>query len=415
MGIRLPGVALYYLPQDDLAPECYECIMYPLFAWSAICEQYIFDDCPPPDFQIINMRERPRYINPNQPLPRGGREKARMKEMVYSGDIVMLEIEYHPGNPFRIDEQGALVFDGSRYDFKLDGVDNIIAEYGRSVRRRQRRDPNYRPRTTVRRQGYMGARSLGYAPLISPDERPQLTPAVLITRPGQPPLHHAEQVMFAVPSVPVAPPAAGTATGLPGRSSSDGDWYMGGEACEGTCEECAVRDAGVRDGTRGPGHVFNTDGTTDESQPNIGKHLSAEQQAELGGAGSGSPGGWEPQDEENARSKEGSHNNNFGRFKKDDLVSSANEPINDKGLSAAARAWEKHAGRPDGFFEPLKGNPTQKSKVANQFVNEVLNNKNTIKTELSKGGVEYRLPDGRGVRYNSDGSFSGFLDPKKPR
>ncbi|KJJ85654.1 hypothetical protein OMAG_000479 [Candidatus Omnitrophus magneticus] len=43
----------------------------------------------------------------------------------------------------------------------------------------------------------------------------------------------------------------------------------------------------------------------------------------------------------------------------------------------------------------------------------MLNNKNTVRTDLSKGGIEYRLPDGRGVRYNSDGSFSGFLDPKR--
>lgn len=39
------------------------------------------------------------------------------------------------------------------------------------------------------------------------------------------------------------------------------------------------------------------------SNPNIGKDLTNEQKKELGGTGSGTPGGWEPQDEENARSK----------------------------------------------------------------------------------------------------------------
>ncbi|MEY1578761.1 hypothetical protein AB7Z98_07825 [Providencia manganoxydans] len=34
--------------------------------------------------------------------------------------------------------------------------------------------------------------------------------------------------------------------------------------------------------------------------------------------------------------------------------------MNKQGLSAAARAWDKHAARPDGFFEPLNGNPAQK-------------------------------------------------------
>ncbi|WP_395755591.1 hypothetical protein OT793_12300 [Edwardsiella ictaluri] len=78
-----------------------------------------------------------------------------------------------------------------------------------------------------------------------------------------------------------------------------------------------------------------------------------------------------------------------------------------------ARAWEKHAGRPGGVFDPLKGNTAQKNEAAGNFVNEVLNNKGTVRTDLSRGGVEYRLPDSRSVPYNSIGSFSGFLDPKR--
>jgi filamentous hemagglutinin len=103
----------------------------------------------------------------------------------------------------------------------------------------------------------------------------------------------------------------------------------------------------------------------------------------------------------------------IGPAAKANLVSSANEPINGQGMSAAARAREKHAGRSDGTFEPLKGNVFQKNEAATKFVNEVLNNPGTIETQLSRGGVEYRLPSGQGLRYNSDGSFSGFLDPKR--
>ncbi|SUB83922.1 Uncharacterised protein [Pragia fontium] len=146
------------------------------------------------------------------------------------------------------------------------------------------------------------------------------------------------------------------------------------------------------------------------AQPNVGKDLTDAEKAELGGTDSGTPGGWGPQDEENARNNE---SNKFDQFKKNDLVEAAEKPINNQGMSAAARAWEKHAGRPGGVFEPLKGNPAQKNEAASRFVNEVLNNKGTIKTDLSRGGVEYRLPDGRGIRYNADGSFSGFLDPKR--
>lgn len=32
---------------------------------------------------------------------------------------------------------------------------------------------------------------------------------------------------------------------------------------------------------------------------------------------------------------------------------------------------------------------------------------------IYRGGVEYRLPNGKGIRYNSDSSFSGLLDPKR--
>jgi filamentous hemagglutinin len=98
---------------------------------------------------------------------------------------------------------------------------------------------------------------------------------------------------------------------------------------------------------------------------------------------------------------------------KDSLISSANKPINGQGMSAAARAWEKHAGREGGTFEPLKGNVAQKNESASKFVSDVLSNPGTVRTELSRGGVEYRLPSGQGIRYNSDGSFSGFLDPRR--
>ncbi|ECI4598931.1 hypothetical protein DQD29_22540, partial [Salmonella enterica subsp. salamae] len=42
----------------------------------------------------------------------------------------------------------------------------------------------------------------------------------------------------------------------------------------------------------------------DAENPNVGKDLTDEEKNELGGAGSGSPNGWGPQDEENARNQE---------------------------------------------------------------------------------------------------------------
>ncbi|HIB1651751.1 TPA: hypothetical protein ACWV6T_005999, partial [Salmonella enterica subsp. enterica serovar Muenchen] len=96
-------------------------------------------------------------------------------------------------------------------------------------------------------------------------------------------------------------------------------------------------------------------------------------------------------------------------------IAAANKPINSQGLSAAARAWEKHAGRSGGTFEPLSGNPTQKNIAAEGFIRDVLNNPHTVRNELSRGGVDYRLPSGQGVRFNSDGSFNTLLDPPEKK
>ncbi|MBZ9152008.1 hemagglutinin repeat-containing protein [Escherichia coli] len=228
----------------------------------------------------------------------------------------------------------------------------------------------------------------------------------------------AENNMLNVIATETAANTAAAIAGATGNASkdtgNDNSWDTGG-GCEGSREQCAVRDPS-RDGTRGPGHVLNGDNTDENKQPNLGKDVASatdKDKAELGGAGAGTPGGWEPQDEENGRAKQIQSSNFDDKFKKEDLISSANQPINNQGLSAAARAWEKHAGRPGGVFDPLKGNTVQKNEVAGNFVNEVLNNNETVRTDLSRGGVEYRLPDGRDVRYNSDGSFSGFLDPKR--
>lgn len=63
--------------------------------------------------------------------------------------------------------------------------------------------------------------------------------------------------------------------------------------------------------------------------------------------------------------------------------------------------------------EPLKGSPAEKNAAASQFVQDVLSNSDSTNTQLSRGGVEYRLPNGQGIRFNADGSLSGFLDPRR--
>lgn len=55
------------------------------------------------------------------------------------------------------------------------------------------------------------------------------------------------------------------------------------------------------------GRACSSDGDEKQNQPNVGKTLTDAVKAELGDAGSGMLGGWEPQDEENARNNE-AHN-----------------------------------------------------------------------------------------------------------
>nr|WP_314545061.1 DUF637 domain-containing protein [uncultured Pseudomonas sp.] len=105
---------------------------------------------------------------------------------------------------------------------------------------------------------------------------------------------------------------------------------------------------------------------------------------------------------------------NFGGRTFDDLSAAASNPINKEGLTEAARALTKHASgqRATGTFPKLTGGIEKQNATALGIIDDVLKNSNSTFSNLSRGGLEVRAPDGRGLRYNNDGSFSGFLDPK---
>lgn len=52
------------------------------------------------------------------------------------------------------------------------------------------------------------------------------------------------------------------------------------------------------------GRACSSDDAKQTDGPNAGKNLTDAEKVELGGAGSGTPGGWGPEDEENARNSE---------------------------------------------------------------------------------------------------------------
>ncbi|MET3442248.1 filamentous hemagglutinin [Variovorax paradoxus] len=94
-------------------------------------------------------------------------------------------------------------------------------------------------------------------------------------------------------------------------------------------------------------------------------------------------------------------------------LSAASQPFRETGLSQAARAWDKHdLSRPGGTYPPLTGNTAAKNEAAAQFVVSVLKNPDVKVTALSRGGTEYRLPNGQGFRVEPNGQFN-LVDPKR--
>ena len=149
MSLSLPGNDLYYLPRDDLAPEKYEEIISPYSAWPRIESKYVFDDRHSVGFQLINMREREIHGYSNQPPPYGTREREKLKSMLYSGEVVMLDgFSAARGWLFYINNDGELIC-RDPLSFTFDGAQRVIQEYKRSVARRDDSNRGGKPRPTA--------------------------------------------------------------------------------------------------------------------------------------------------------------------------------------------------------------------------------------------------------------------------
>ena len=85
------------------------------------------------------------------------------------------------------------------------------------------------------------------------------------------------------------------------------------------------------------------------------------------------------------------------------------------GESVAARKLTQHAQRSGYFAEPT-GGIAKKNEQANSVLSKILLHRNLVVTRLAKGGVDYRIgKDGPGVRFDADGSFNTFVDPRKKK
>jgi hypothetical protein len=82
------------------------------------------------------------------------------------------------------------------------------------------------------------------------------------------------------------------------------------------------------------------------------------------------------------------------------------------GLSRVGRALEKHGGRQGSMFPKATGNVAEKNMQGQQILEDILRNPDTRPSPNKFGGQDYFDPTGRGARFNQDGSFRGFLEPK---
>jgi YD repeat-containing protein len=94
-----------------------------------------------------------------------------------------------------------------------------------------------------------------------------------------------------------------------------------------------------------------------------------------------------------------------------DAMAEAGRAIDKGKHTKAGRALAKHAGREGSNFNmPERTDPDSVNAAGQEALEEILTNSESKITELGRGGIQVRKPNGSGVRFNADGSMSGFID-----
>ncbi|MEM4409783.1 MAG: hypothetical protein QXI19_13685 [Candidatus Caldarchaeum sp.] len=97
----------------------------------------------------------------------------------------------------------------------------------------------------------------------------------------------------------------------------------------------------------------------------------------------------------------------------EDLAKAAQQPDRG-GLTKAGRASAKHGNRPGSKYPRPQGNPNQINQRAQEVVEDILTDPTSVKTvrhhALYGWVTEVRTVDGRGVRFDMNGNFMGFLN-----
>jgi RHS repeat-associated protein len=90
------------------------------------------------------------------------------------------------------------------------------------------------------------------------------------------------------------------------------------------------------------------------------------------------------------------------------------DPADKDGRTKAGRAAQKHGSRPGSAFPTVKGRPEDHNEQGQDILNGILNDPGSKIDVDARGRATVTAPDGRGARYNPDGSLQGFREPKPP-
>lgn len=85
--------------------------------------------------------------------------------------------------------------------------------------------------------------------------------------------------------------------------------------------------------------------------------------------------------------------------------------MNRDGLSGAGRALQKHGDRAGSAFPRSTGTAAERNAQGQNVVDDMLTARSG-RTEVLDNVINVYDLSGRGVRYRSDGSFTGFLEPR---
>ncbi|TDT00501.1 hypothetical protein [Erwinia rhapontici] len=81
-------------------------------------------------------------------------------------------------------------------------------------------------------------------------------------------------------------------------------------------------------------------------------------------------------------------------------------------LTVAGRALQKHGSRPDSAFPVARGAPAKMNEQGKKILDSIIKSPSTTVKEGNRfGGFDIISADGKGSRFDSNGSFRGFLEP----